>query len=136
MKLPHYRRKEWSFQRGAVCTVDRPNFLGWQGRFFLHGIAQYHTIHHFFPQLPFCKSMNPIPFDLHLFFIRITDNGKEATEHLKALIGDHYTSSDEYVFPTLWETYNNCQFVEDEGDIVFYRNKKGESVRKAAVEYR
>jgi len=33
--LPHYRKNEWSFQRGAAATVDR-NFLGWQGRFFLH----------------------------------------------------------------------------------------------------
>ena len=43
--LPHYRGKEWNFQRGAAATVDR-NFLGWQGRFFLHDVAHYHVIHH------------------------------------------------------------------------------------------
>ena len=59
--LPHYRGKEWNYQRGAAATVDR-NFLGWQGRFFLHDVAHYHVIHHFFPKLPFCKSLN----DLHL----------------------------------------------------------------------
>ena len=43
--LPHYRGKEWNFQRGAAATVDR-DFLGWQGRFFLHDVAHYHVIHH------------------------------------------------------------------------------------------
>lgn len=43
--MPHYRGKEWNFQRGAAATVDRP-FLGWQGRFFLHDVAHYHVIHH------------------------------------------------------------------------------------------
>lgn len=43
--LPHYRGREWNFQRGAAATVDRP-FLGWQGRFFLHDVAHYHVIHH------------------------------------------------------------------------------------------
>ena len=52
-ELPHYRGKEWNYQRGAACTVDR-DFLGWQGRFFLHDVAHYHVIHHFFPKMPFC----------------------------------------------------------------------------------
>lgn len=71
-ELPHYRSKEWNFQRGAAATVDR-NFLGWQGRFFLHDVAHFHVIHHvssvdclsfpgkrlmddvkFFPKMPFC----------------------------------------------------------------------------------
>ena len=52
--LPHYRGKEWNFQRGAAATVDR-NFLGWQGRFFLHDVAHYHVIHHV------CSIMNPLP---------------------------------------------------------------------------
>ena len=43
--LPHYRGREWNFQRGAAATIDR-NFLGWQGRFFLHDVAHYHVIHH------------------------------------------------------------------------------------------
>ena len=43
--LPHYRGKAWNFQRGAAATIDR-NFLGWQGRFFLHDVAHYHVIHH------------------------------------------------------------------------------------------
>ncbi|KZS96677.1 linoleoyl phosphatidylcholine delta-12 acetylenase [Sistotremastrum niveocremeum HHB9708] len=114
--LPHYRKKEWSFQRGAAATVDR-NFLGWQGRFFLHDVAHYHVIHHFFPQMPFY-------------------HGPEATQYLKEFIGEHYAYSDAPVFKTLWDTYNFCQFVEDEGDVLFYRNKQGQALRRPADQYR
>ena len=65
--LPHYRGNEWNFQRGAAATIDR-NFLGWQGRFFLHDVAHYHVIHHvsyflFFPQ------RNPFQRSTRLIFI-------------------------------------------------------------------
>lgn len=36
--IPHYRKEEWSFLRGATATVDRP-LLGWMGRFFLHNVC-------------------------------------------------------------------------------------------------
>ena len=39
----------------------------------------------------------------------------EATQHLKAFIGEHYVTSDVPVFKALWTSYNNCQFVEDVG---------------------
>ena len=54
-ELPHYRQPEWNFQRGAAATVDR-DFLGWMGRFFLHDVAHYHVVYHFFPKMPFCQS--------------------------------------------------------------------------------
>ena len=58
--LPHYRGKEWNFQRGAAATVDR-NFLGWQGRFFLHDVAHYHVIHHVGIFLVFRRSFKDPP---------------------------------------------------------------------------
>ncbi|KAG6898506.1 hypothetical protein C0993_006381, partial [Termitomyces sp. T159_Od127] len=94
-ELPHYRSKQWNFQRGAAATVDR-DFLGWQGRFFLHDVAHYHVIHHFFPKMPFY-------------------HGPEATQFLKAFIGHHYAYSNQPVFKALWESYNKCQFVENAG---------------------
>ncbi|KAF8876348.1 fatty acid desaturase-domain-containing protein [Infundibulicybe gibba] len=114
--LPHYRGKEWNFQRGAAATVDR-NFLGWQGRFFLHDVAHFHVIHHFFPKMPFY-------------------HGPKATEYLKAFIGDHYAYSDKNAFKALWDNYNKCQFVENDGDVLFYRDKKGQATRRPANEYR
>ncbi|RDB27054.1 Delta(12) fatty acid desaturase [Hypsizygus marmoreus] len=109
--VPHYRQNTWNVQRGAAATVDRP-FLGWQGRFFLHDVAHYHVIHHFFPKLPFY-------------------NGEDATRHLKVFIGEHYISSDKPAFQALWENYNKCQFVEDSGEVLFYRDRRGHAVRSA-----
>ncbi|EIN09216.1 hypothetical protein PUNSTDRAFT_67412, partial [Punctularia strigosozonata HHB-11173 SS5] len=111
-EIPHYRGKVWNFQRGAAATVDR-NFLGLQGRLFLHDVAHFHVIHHFFPALPWY-------------------NGEEATKYLKDFIGKHYVRPEDSVFRVLWKTYNDCQFVDDEGDIVFYRNRRGEVMRGVA----
>ncbi|KAI5118825.1 hypothetical protein M0805_009403 [Coniferiporia weirii] len=112
-ELPHYREGKWNFQRGAAATVDR-DFLGWQGRFLLHDVAHYHVIHHFFPQMPFY-------------------HGEEATGYLQRFIGEHYRQSNEPVFKALWKTYNECQFVEDEGDVLFYKNKSGKYAVTDAV---
>lgn len=47
----------------------------------------------------------------------MTDHGPEATQYLKATIGDHYVHSDKPAFNALWDNYNNCQFVENEGKV-------------------
>ncbi|KAJ8508242.1 hypothetical protein ONZ45_g9472 [Pleurotus djamor] len=52
-------------------------------------------------------------------------NGKEATRHLRAFIGEQYYSHDGPTFKSLWDVYNQCQFVEDTGDVVFYKDKHG-----------
>ncbi|KAF8574086.1 linoleoyl phosphatidylcholine delta-12 acetylenase [Ramaria rubella] len=110
--LPRFRGAAWTFQRGAASTVDR-NFLGWQGRFFFHDVAHFHVIHHYFPQMPFY-------------------HGEEATRHLRAFIGEHYMHSNAPVLKTLWENYNFCQFVEDRGGIVFFKNRRGQAARRPA----
>ncbi|KAJ8473321.1 hypothetical protein ONZ45_g16338 [Pleurotus djamor] len=50
--IPHFRRKEWTFVKGALATVDRP-LLGWAGRFFLHNVSHDHIGHHLFSSIPF-----------------------------------------------------------------------------------
>ena len=45
----------------------------------------------------------------------IADHGAEATKHLQAFVGEHYHYSEKSVFRALWDNYNDCQFVEDEG---------------------
>ncbi|KAJ7346333.1 hypothetical protein DFH08DRAFT_1008474 [Mycena albidolilacea] len=110
--IPHFRAKEWNFQRGATAT-----------RGIMSSII--------------CRSIN---------------HGKEATEALKAFIGEYYTFSDKPVFQALWDSYNRCSFVDDEGrtrvvvekgaldetglsgDIVLYRDKKGQSVVKTGAQ--
>ena len=44
-------------------------------------------------------------------------NGEEATRHLKTVIGKHYRYDDKPVFKALWDSYNACQFVEDDGKV-------------------
>ncbi|KAJ7157276.1 fatty acid desaturase-domain-containing protein [Mycena filopes] len=107
--LPHYRKKEWTFVRGAVGTVDRP-IMGWIGRFFFHNVSHDHVAHHLFSSIPFY-------------------NQPLVTEHLKAVLGEHYNYDPTPCFRALYRSFTECAFVEDEGDIIFYKNKKGESVR-------
>jgi hypothetical protein len=121
-KLPRFRMSKWTFTRGAACTVDR-NFLGWQGRFFFHDAAHYHVVHHFFPQMPFCKRVHTDVTTLDIYLTYTIDNCAEATNHLKPLIGEHYNYSDAPIFQTLWKNYKFCRFVEDEGEILFYKDR-------------
>ncbi|KAM5531366.1 hypothetical protein V8D89_014959 [Ganoderma adspersum] len=159
-ELPHYRQPEWNFQRGAAATVDR-DFLGWMGRFFLHDVAHYHVVHHFFPKMPFYLQSCLVPSLPHSPFESTRDpsaglgasaprehllsdpgprcaahHGEEATQYLEAFIGEHYHRSEKPVFKALWDNYNDCQFVEDAGDVLFYRDKKGQAVLRPAAKYR
>ena len=37
-------------------------------------------------------------------------------------------------FYALYRSFTECQFVEDEGDIIFYKNKQGKAAREVLVE--
>lgn len=112
--IPHYRRKEWSFLRGALSTVDRP-FLGWAGRFFFHNVSHDHIAHHLFSTIPFY-------------------NQPQVTEAIKKVLKDDYNYDSTNSFRALYRTFTQCNFIEDEGDIVFYKNKSGQSARVLADE--
>ncbi|KAF5335826.1 hypothetical protein D9611_009655 [Ephemerocybe angulata] len=107
--LPHYRSKEWTFLRGAVSTVDRP-LLGWLGRFFLHNVSHDHVAHHLFSTIPFY-------------------NQPYVTEAIKTVLQDDYNYDSTNSFRALYRTFSQCCFIEDDGDIVFYKNKDGKAVR-------
>ncbi|KAF8312275.1 hypothetical protein DL93DRAFT_1332737 [Clavulina sp. PMI_390] len=110
--MPHFRNGAWTFLRGAATTVDRP-FLGWIGRFFFHNISHDHVAHHFFSSIPFY-------------------NGPQLTEHLKKVMGEDYNYDSTNTWYALWRSFNNCQFVENEGDIIMYKNRAGEQMRAVA----
>ncbi|KAJ7463514.1 fatty acid desaturase-domain-containing protein [Mycena galericulata] len=107
--LPHYRKKEWTFVRGAIGTVDRP-IMGWIGRFFFHNVSHDHVAHHLFSSIPFY-------------------NQPEVTKHLKNVLNEHYNYDPTPCFRALYRSFTECAFVEDEGDIIFYKNRKGQAVR-------
>ncbi|KAJ7773343.1 delta-12 fatty acid desaturase [Mycena metata] len=108
--IPHYRRQEWDFLRGALSTVDRP-LLGWAGRFFLKNVSHDHIAHHLFSSIPFY-------------------NQPKVTEYLKPVLKDHYNYDSTNTFRALYRTFTQCLFIENDGDIVFYKNKNGEAARK------
>ncbi|KAF8660486.1 hypothetical protein AX16_001612 [Volvariella volvacea WC 439] len=106
--VPYYRENEWTFARGALATVDRPLF-GWVGRFFLHNISTDHLAHHFFVSVPFY-------------------NLPKVTEAIKPVLGEYYNYDSTPVLWALWRSFTQCTFIEDEGDIVFFKNQHGEAV--------
>jgi omega-6 fatty acid desaturase (delta-12 desaturase) len=103
--IPHYSAGAWTFPRGALTTVDR-NVLGFVGPYLQHGISETHVAHHISSKIP------------HY-------NAWEATEALKKFLGDAYVYSNENVFVSLWKNFHSCQFVEDTGDIRFFKDKRG-----------
>lgn len=42
-------------------------------------------------------------------------HGEEATRHLRRALGPYYLHTSKPIFQTLWDNYNFCQFVDDEG---------------------
>ncbi|KAI9270175.1 delta-12 fatty acid desaturase [Helicostylum pulchrum] len=100
-KVPHYRENVWNFQRGAALTVDRS--FGFLINHFHHHIADTHVAHHFFSTMPHYHA-------------------EEATIHIKKALGKHYQSDDTPIATALWNNWKSCRFVEDEGDVVFYKN--------------
>jgi len=108
--LPHYRAGEWTFVRGAICTQDRNIHNFWT-----HSIADTHVLHH-------TKSAIP-HYHAH-----------EATEAIKKVLGEHYLFTNEHWMVSLWKCFKQCRFVDDDGEVVFYRNAKGEAKRKVVAD--
>lgn len=113
--IPHYRKDEWTFLRGAAATVDRP-LLGWMGRFFFHNISHDHVAHHFFISAPFY-------------------NGPQITDAIKTVLKDDYNYDSTPSFYALWRSFTQCLFIEEDEDIAFYKNKHGEALRVVDQEY-
>ncbi|BGP53615.1 hypothetical protein JCM8202_002537 [Rhodotorula sphaerocarpa] len=111
--LPHYHADTWNFQRGALCTMDR-NLLGPVGPYLMHGICETHVSHHLNSRIPHYHAW-------------------DATEALKNYLGEHYHSTDESMFKSLWRCYQQCRFVDDEGSVLFYRDATGRARRTAVA---
>lgn len=113
--LPHYRAPEFTFPRGALATLDR-NLLGdcgsimaWIGAHLTHGISETHVAHHVASKIP------------HYYAWDATDALRKrlAQAGLAPLQGRPGGWSEMY------RVFKACKFVEDEGDIVFYKDARG-----------
>ena len=100
VKVPHYDDDEWTWMKGALCTVDRD--YGVLNHVF-HHLPDTHVAHHLFPYLPHYHAV-------------------EATESLKPILGKYYAHDETPVWRALWITDSFCRFVEDEGSIRWYKH--------------
>jgi omega-6 fatty acid desaturase (delta-12 desaturase) len=96
--VPHYDSAEWTWLRGALCTVDRTMGSYLDGK--LHLIHVTHVLHHIFPNVPFYRS-------------------KEASAAIVKVIGRYHTKDDSNFLMSMWDNSKNCTFLE-EGDGILY----------------
>jgi len=121
--LPHYRSSSFTFPRGALSTLDRTllggdgiigKITGWIGATTTHGISETHVAHHVASKIPHYHAW-------------------DASDALRARL-----ASAGYNFegrPGTWgevfRVWNACKFVEDEGEVVFYKDARGIAQRTA-----
>ncbi|KAL0566063.1 hypothetical protein V5O48_015951 [Marasmius crinis-equi] len=113
--LPHYRAPEFTFPRGALATLDRSmlgnlgGFMGWLGAVSTHGIAETHILHHVASRIPHYHAW-------------------EASRALKQKLqegGGMKVQGNPVSWGEIYRVYKECKFVEDEGDVVFFKNAHG-----------
>lgn len=100
--MPHFRQGEWNNLHGALCTVDRS--FGPLLDYTFHHISDTHVCHHLFSKIPFYHA-------------------QEATEAIKAHIGEYYLKDDTPIARATWRAFSNCLFIEDDAKVVFYKSK-------------
>lgn len=99
IKVPHYSDEEWTWLKGALCTVDRDYGIL---NYVFHHLTDCHVAHHLFSYMP----------HYHI---------AEATEAIKPVLGKFYTYDDTPIWKALWKTDSYCRFVEDSGKILWYK---------------
>ncbi|KAF8208865.1 oleoyl phosphatidylcholine desaturase [Mycena galopus ATCC 62051] len=112
--LPHYRASEFTFTRGALATLDRSLLgdlgpvMGWIGAHATMGISETHILHHVCSKIP------------HY-------NAWEASAALRKVLAPTRLRLDGAPggWAEMYRVYKECKFVEDEGDVVFYKNAYG-----------
>jgi omega-6 fatty acid desaturase / acyl-lipid omega-6 desaturase (Delta-12 desaturase) len=112
--LPHYRAPEFTFPRGALATLDRKllgdlgTIGGWIGACTTHGISETHVLHHVSSKIP------------HY-------NAWEATYALRKKLESSGIKLQGRPggWAEVYRIWKECKFVEDEGNIVFYKNAHG-----------
>ncbi|KAG9086222.1 hypothetical protein FRC07_013143 [Ceratobasidium sp. 392] len=121
--LPHYRASAFTFTRGALSTLDRnllggvgfvASITGWLGATLTHGISETHVLHHVSSKIPHYHAW-------------------EASSHLKARLARAGYSHEGRpgTWGEVYRVWRECKFIEDEGDVVFYKNARGLAVRQA-----
>lgn len=106
MRLPHFRGQEWTWLKGALCTIDRD--YGILNSVF-HHIGDTHVAHHLFHHMPHYHA-------------------QEATAALLPVLGQYYTRTSvspglRGIAEALWDTTSRCVCVEDTGSALYFKSK-------------
>ena len=101
--VPHYGDDEWTWVRGALCTIDRPyaelgGFFDW----IHHHIGSTHVCHHLFSNLPCYHAV-------------------EATKHLKAYLKplNLYNYDHDPTITAALKASRTCHFVESTAGVQY-----------------
>jgi omega-3 fatty acid desaturase (delta-15 desaturase) len=104
-KMPWYRGEQWSYLRGGLTTIDRDYGIFNK----IHHDIGTHVVHHLFPQIP----------HYHL---------EDATEAAKKVMGPYYREPVKspgpiptHLIEPLVRSFRNDHYVDDSGDIVYYK---------------
>ena len=114
-------------------------------------VSHDHIAHHFFSSIPFCESGCLSIVIYRELNADILDHQPEVTKHLKHVLKDDYNYDStvrlllphkhrvfwswpqmQNTFRALYRSFSECCFIEDDGDIVFYKNQQGEAGRQLA----
>jgi len=112
--LPHYRAPEFTFPRGALATLDRKllgdcgKIMGFLGGHLTHGISETHVLHHVSSKIPHYNAWEAT----YALRRRLESAGLK----LQGRPGG---------WSEVYRIYKECKFVEDEGNVVFYKNAQG-----------
>ncbi|OCH84578.1 delta12-fatty acid desaturase [Obba rivulosa] len=112
--LPHYRAPEFTFPRGALATMDRSllgdcgRVMAWIGAMATHGISETHVAHHVCSKIPHYHAW-------------------EATDALRKRLAQSGIKLEGRPggWAEMYRVFKECRFVEDEGDVLFYKNASG-----------
>ncbi|KAJ7068745.1 fatty acid desaturase-domain-containing protein [Mycena amicta] len=113
--LPHYRAPQFNFQRGALSTLDRSllgdlgSVAGWIGAHATCGISETHVAHHVCSKIP------------HYHAWEATEALREKVLRPAGIRCDGAAGG----WAEMYRVFRECRFVEDEGDVVFYKNARG-----------
>jgi hypothetical protein len=60
----------------------------------------------------------------------LADHGPAITDLIKPVMGEDYNYDPTPALWALWRSYIGCEYVDDIGGTVFYRNRHGKAVRE------
>ncbi|KAG2358321.1 fatty acid desaturase-domain-containing protein [Suillus spraguei] len=119
--LPHYRASEFTFPRGALSTLNRNllgdcgSIMGWIGAHATHGISETHVLHHVSSKIPHYNAWEASD--------ALRKRLEQAGIKLEGAPGG---------WREVYRVFKECKFVEDEGNILFYKNSSGLAATRPA----